>query len=249
MIFLHGWPLNHTFWKKELRYFQGKGYSTIAPDLRGHGKSDKPEKLKDYKFNKFAKDIDLIIQKEKVKNSILIGHSFGGMIALAYYSLFPKKVKAMILMDTIYENPLKHIPLIKYLNLTPFTKYVLKFIIKREKIKKKNCSYVDFSKFKDHSDFYYWLKGAKVMPLKSNLACLEEMIEFNQKKVLPKINIPTLIIEGSKDHKTPLKDVTEMAKRIKNSKLEIIKGASHDTNLRRPQEVDKIISKFINSLK
>ena len=249
MVFLHGWPLNHTFWKKELKYFQGKGYSTIAPDLRGHGKSDKPEKSKDYKFNKFAKDINLITQKEKVENFVLVGHSFGGMIALTYYSLFPEKVKAMVLMGTIYENPLKHAPFLKHLHLTPFTKFILKFILKNERIRKKHFPYVDFSKFKNHSDFFYWLKGAKVTPLNSKLACLEEMIEFNQKKVLPKINVPTLIIEGSRDSRTPLKDVTEMAKKIKNSQLGIIKGATHDPNIRRPKKVDKIISKFLNGLK
>ena len=75
------------------------------------------------------------------------------------------------------------------------------------------------------------------------------MIKFNQTNVLSKINVPTLIIEGSKDSRTPLKDVTEMAKRIKNSKLEIINGATHDTNIRRPRDVDRIISKFLNDLK
>ena len=55
LVFLHAWSHNHTVWNKELRYFQRKGYSILAPDLRGHGKSDKPEKLQDYHFNKFSK--------------------------------------------------------------------------------------------------------------------------------------------------------------------------------------------------
>lgn len=248
LIFLHGWPFNHTFWKKELEYFKKRGYSTIAPDLRGHGKSDKPGRLQDYTFDKFAKDINLIIKKEKVKDFILIGHSFGGMIALAYYSLFPQKVKALTLLGTIYENPLKHIPIIKHLHLTPFTEHTLKFILKNEKIKKKHFPYIDFTKFKDHSDFFYWLKGAEVTPLKSVLACMEEMIEFDKKDVLAKINVPTLIIEGSKDKKTPLKDVEEMTKQIKHVKLQIIEGATHDTNIKKSREVEKIIVGFLNEI-
>ncbi len=248
LIFLHGWPLNYTVWKKELGYFKKRGYSTIAPDLRGHGKSDKPERLQDYTFDKFAKDIDIIAKKERAKDFVLIGHSFGGMIALAYYSLFPQKVKALILLDTIYENPLKHLPLIKHLHLTSFTENFLKFILNNTKIKKKHFPYIDFSKFKDHNDFFYWLKGAEVTPLKSNLACLEEVIEFNQRRVLSKINIPTLIIEGSKDYKTPLDEVKKMAEKIKKAKLKIISGTGHDTNIRRSGEVEKIIFEFLNEI-
>lgn len=248
LIFLHGWPHNHTVWEKEIQ-FLCKKYSTIAPDLRGHGKSDMPENLSDYTFDKFAKDIKYIIKQEKIGNFVLIGHSFGGMIALAYYSLFPHKVDALILVDTIYENPLKHLPIIKYIGLSSLTEHLLKFILKNERIKKKHFPYVDFSRFKKHSDFFYWLKGADETALKSVLSCLEEMIEFNKKELLSKIKVPTLIIEGEKDKKTTLNDVKEMAKEIKDSRLKIVKGISHDTNILSPVAVEEYILQFLIDIK
>jgi pimeloyl-ACP methyl ester carboxylesterase len=245
LIFIHAWPHNYTVWKKELSFFQKKGYSTLAPDLRGHGKSDKPEKLSDYSFKNFSKDIEMLTKKEKISSFILVGHSFGGMVALSYYSLFPKKVRALILLDTIYENPLKHISFLKYFNLTPLTKQLLQFIVKNMSLRKQHFPELDFSRFKDHSDFYYWLQGAKVTPMKSIVACLEKMVEFNKRKLLGKIKIPTLIIEGEKDTKTALVDVKVMAKKIKGSELKIIRGASHDTNIRRSHDVEEIILEFI----
>ncbi len=248
LVFLHGWPHNHTVWKKELRYFQKKGYSTVAVDLRGHGKSDKPSRLKDYTFDRFAKDINLIINREKIQDFILIGHSLGGMIGLEMYSLFPKGIKALVLVDTIYENPLKHFSFIRHLHLTPLTEHVLKFILESDKIRKKHFPYVDFSKFKDHSDFFYWMKGAKETPMKSVLSCLEEMVEFNRKDVLKKIEVPTLIIEGEKDRRIPLDSAKVMAKKIKGAELKIIKGASHDVDIRRPNEVEHTILDFLDQI-
>ena len=248
LVFLHGWPHNHTVWEKEWRFFEKRGYSTLAPDLRGHGKSGKPQELKDYSFDNFAKDINLVIKKEKITNFVLIGHSFGGMVALSYYALFPKRIKANVLLDTIYENPLKHIPFLKYFKLTPLTEHVLKFILRNQKVHQKHHPYVDFSKLKDHADFYYWLKGAEETPVKSILACLEEMLEFNKKQVLKKIKVPTLILEGEKDTKTAVKDVKLMARHIKNSKLVIIGEATHDINIRTPRAVEKSVLQFLNNI-
>ena len=248
LVFLHGWPHNHTVWNKQLNYFHKKKYSTLTLDLRGHGKSDKPKKLEDYSFDKFARDINLIIKKEKIKKMILIGHSFGGMIALTYYSLFPKETEALVLIDTIYEDPLKKKPLIKQFYQTPLTIHALKFILGNDSLKKKHFKYINFSKFKDHSDFFYWIKGAEETPMRSIFACFKKMIKFDKKKVLSKIDVPVLIIQGEEDIRTPMWVAKTMQKQIKKSYLKIIKGASHDTNIRNPNVVAEAILEFLKSL-
>jgi proline-specific peptidase len=254
LIFLHGWPLNHTTWLKELKYFEKKKYSTIAIDLRGHGKSSKPNHPKSYTFNKFAKDIETIIKKEEVTEFILVGHSFGGMIALSYFSLFPEKPSALILIDTIYENPLKHTDEIEYKelkkhpHLTRFSRFMFEYIMENQKIQEKQFPYIDFSKLEKRDDFYYWVTGAKTTPPKSVLICLQKMIKFNKKRILSKINIPTLVLEGDQDTKTAVKDVREMAKKIKDSKFVLIKNATHDTPIQNSKQVNKEISKFLKDI-
>ena len=53
-------------WRNERVFLHKKGISTIAVDLRGHGKSGRPKLLGDYNIEKFAGDIHSIIKKEKI---------------------------------------------------------------------------------------------------------------------------------------------------------------------------------------
>ena len=248
LIFLHGWGHNHTVWKKEIAFFNKKGYDTLALDLRGHGKSGKPKRLSDYSMNNFAKDINEIIKKEKIENPLLIGHSLGGMIILKFMELFPKKAKAIILIDTTYRNPWKDVQIMKQIKLNNFNKNLFKYIFKNRELMKKHFKEYEFSKKKGYNDLFYFIKGLNLTPTVSILACLRDMLNFDAAKILKKINIPTLIIEGKSDYKTPMTVAREMHKTIKNSKLSIIKGATHDTNILKPIKVNKEIDSFLNEI-
>src|SRR3989344_2413697 len=74
LIFLHGIGGDLTVWKKYVKFFNKKGFSTIAVDFRGHGISDKANKKIDYSVENSAKDIFQIIKKEKIKHFVFIGH-------------------------------------------------------------------------------------------------------------------------------------------------------------------------------
>lgn len=243
LIFLHGWPHNHTVWNKEIVFLRKRGYSCIAIDIRGHGKSTTPSNLGDFSFDKLSSDVLCVAKNMGIRRAVIIGHSFGGMIALSLYD--KSLVKGLVLVDTLYENPLKHMAVLKHFNITPLTEHVLKFIIGREQLQKKYFPYVNFSKFKDHSDFYFWLKGAQETALKSVLCCLEDMLEFSRGDILPKIKVPTLIIEGEKDFKTSLADVISMSRKIKNAELVVVPKAYHDTNIRNPKQIEHILLNFL----
>ena len=204
LIFLHGWPLNHTCWKKEWIFFEKQNYSTIAIDLRGHGKSDKPTSFDEYTFQKFSNDVDEIIKFENIKDFVLVSHSLGGIVAQEYYLQFPKKANALVLIDTTFENPLKNLTLLKHLKLTPLTEKIIKLTLQNKKLQQKQLSYIDFSKFKTHNDFYYWLKGAKETTFQSTIVSLNKILELDNKSNLSKINVPTLILEGENDFLTPI---------------------------------------------
>ncbi len=248
LVFLHGWPHNHTVWNKEIAFLAKRGYICLALDVRGHGKSDKPRRLKDYSFDRFSSDVIQVMHKSGMRRAVIVGHSFGGMMALSFYKKYKNAVRALVLLDTLYENPLKHIPFINHFNVTPLTEHLLKYIICHESVQQKFFPYVNFSKFKDHSDFYFWLKGVKETPMKSVLCCLEEMLEFNRRDVLSRIKVPTLIIEGERDSKTTLADVKKMSKKIRKSRLVIIENAGHDTNIRNPVQVEHAMLDFLKHL-
>jgi len=246
LVFLHGWAGNWKNWKKEIDFFRKKGFSVLTLDLRGHGKSDKPEEKEKYGFESFAKDLNEIVKKENIDDFVLIGHSMGGMISLVYYKMFPEKVNALVLCDTTYKNVLEHK---KIRVLWPFVKHVLDFILKNTKVNKENFSHLDdldLTNYKNKLDYFLFYKGLYNTPLKSVFACLETMVNYDVKDILEKINIPVLIIEGSKDTIMPELESREMYKKIKGSEINFIPNGKHCVNIQNPDEVDNLILKFLD---
>jgi len=251
LIFIHGWAADWTSWKKEIDFFNRLNFPTLTLDLRGHGKSDKPNEEEKYSLYAFAKDIEYIRKKEQINKFILIGHSMGGMISLNYYKSFKSnKLKSLILCSTTYRNILEHN---RIKALSPLISNLSEFIIKNKKIKKKYFSHIKDSdltkiklkKFKNLSDYAIFLVGLQQTSLKSVFSCLEVMMNFNFKDILKKINIPTLILDGDKDPLLSTKDSKEMYKEIKNSEIDFIKNGKHYVNLESPKLINNYILKFL----
>ena len=248
LVFIHGWAADWTTWKKEIAFFQKKGYSTLTLDLRGHGQSDKPEEKDKYLLECFAKDNHTVLEKEKIKRVVLIGHSMGGAISLMYYHLFQnyKNIESFILCGTTYRNVFQHK---KIKILLPFVKQVLDFILKNEHINKRHFNHlkdIDLSKYRDSSDYSIFYHGLHNTPLKSVFACLESMLNFDLKKILPKIKSPVLIIEGEKDKILPQADSIEMHKLIRDAEIVVIPEGKHGVNIQNPELVSQKILGFLS---
>jgi pimeloyl-ACP methyl ester carboxylesterase len=70
----------------------------------------------------------------------------------------------------------------------------------------------------------------------------------DQTSLLPEINVPTLIIVGSEDTLTTPKDAELMRREIPDSRLKIIEGAAHLSNMERPAEFTSALHVFLNEL-
>ncbi|MFP4567345.1 MAG: alpha/beta fold hydrolase [Candidatus Woesearchaeota archaeon] len=249
LIFIHGWVNNWTTWKKEIIFFQKKGYSILKLDLRGHGKSDKPEEHEKYGLEYFAKDIHEIIKKENIKKFILIGHSMGGMIALKYYELYKKekKIKSLILCDTTYHKVIKN----ELMN-SPFTQRIIEFMSSKKewtKLRNPNGKIMDLSKFNKSADYFIFYEGLHNTSMSCVFSCLAEMMKFNLKKVLNTITEPTLILHGERDKLILKENSFELFQNIKNSHIEIIPEGTHFINVQNSELVDDLIFNFLNKNK
>lgn len=90
LIFIHGSGSNHSMWIPYFGHFKNK---IIAPDLRGHGRSEYGKMT----IENCAKDLLEILKKEKVKKAIVVGNSLGTTVALELYKQSPKKIKKLLL--------------------------------------------------------------------------------------------------------------------------------------------------------
>ncbi len=248
LFFVHGWLENWTCFKKEINYFKKKGHPIIYMDIRGHGKSDIPNKREGYHLDLIVEDIILILNELSLKRKIvLIGHSMGGMVSLLFASKHQKLLEKLVLLDTSYKGFSK-VKVNKYLKLPSvkgeFFSHVVNFIAKHEK------KYVHFEKEEDMSKItfkneYEWLASHVIKsPITSILFFLDEMYDLNLKKNLRKIKTDTLILAGEQDEFFPQKVEKEMNKFLPNSKL-IMFVDNHINVVLHADKISKTINKFI----
>jgi len=89
VLFLHGFPLDHTNWLPVIEKLSGAG-RLIAPDLRGFGQSDAPAGIA--RMSLFADDAAGLLDMLEVEKAVVVGHSMGGYASLAFYRKYPERV-------------------------------------------------------------------------------------------------------------------------------------------------------------
>jgi pimeloyl-ACP methyl ester carboxylesterase len=87
VVMLHGLASNARIWELVAPYLVEGGLAPLAPDLRGHGLTDKPDG--DYGFDSFRGDLAAFIHGLNIERPLLVGHSWGAMVVLDYAARFP----------------------------------------------------------------------------------------------------------------------------------------------------------------
>jgi pimeloyl-ACP methyl ester carboxylesterase len=86
-VLLHGLASNARIWELTAPLLAQAGLRLFAPDLRGHGLTDKPDG--DYGFDVYARDLAAFFNALDLERPLLVGHSWGAMLALDYAARFP----------------------------------------------------------------------------------------------------------------------------------------------------------------
>lgn len=222
IILLHGWNQDKRVWF-QIENKLSKDFNVFSLDWPGFGNENKPKA--DWGIPEYSVWLENQIENMHLNNIILIGHSFGGRVVAYTASKNPSWLKAIILSGTpcIYE-PNK---------LVKTRVFLIKIFGKIVPQKIKNL-------FLSKEDLDAREKGMKVIRYKA--------ITFDQKEFLPKISIPTLIINGKKDIENPIKIVKGMHSLIPNSKLIILENLGHNIFIENENLFYGKVKNFIKNL-
>ena len=237
IFFLHGITENHTLFEKQIEAFKEE-YNVIIWDCPCHGKSRPYEQ---FSYSNVVADMKKIIDAEGIGEVILVGQSLGGMIAQYFISCYPDMVKGFVAIDS-----------------APFGNYYSKsdiFWLKQlewmsrmfpnkmlRKAMAKACGTTEYSQNK----MLEMLSDYNKKEL-CHLLYVGEAAFIPENKEID-ILCPVILILGEKDKVGKVCSYNKKWTERKGYELCIIKGAGHNSNEDKPDEVNDIIKRFIENL-
>jgi pimeloyl-ACP methyl ester carboxylesterase len=105
VVFLHGVLNDHSVWILQTRWFAHHGYNVLAPDLPGHGRSEGEPPAS---VEEAAGFVLALLDAAKVEQAVLVGHSFGALVALEAAARAPQRVRKLALVGVAF--PMKVSP-------------------------------------------------------------------------------------------------------------------------------------------
>jgi pimeloyl-ACP methyl ester carboxylesterase len=228
LVFLHGWGDSLQTFSNLINEIGGN-YEIYALDLPGFGGTQRPETpwtLDDYA--QFVKDW---INKIGInKDYCLLGHSFGGAVAVVGVGDNYLKPKKLVLIASAGIR-----------NKQPFRKSAMRTVSKAGKIPLYLLPAGKAAKIK--RSFYNKI-GSDMLLVPSMRQTFVKTVSQDAREQAKKIKIPTMLIFGSRDKETPLSDGQILNSSIIGSKLEVIEGG-HFIHQEQPKAVAELIERFL----
>ena len=226
LLFLAAWTFNSSAWGSHIVALNARGYRCIAPDRRGHGRSDMP--AAGYDLDTLTEDVAAIIEQRDLRDVTLVAHSMGSIEAVNYLARHGSDRIARLVL------------------VAPTTPFLVKTednpdAIPKPMIDAQNEAIAqDFPKWMAANEppFFMpdtpeitraWIREMMLsVPLPVALACRKTISFADLRTAAAGIDRPTLIVQGDKDASAPLPLTgAKTARLIKGSRLTVYEGAPH----------------------
>ncbi|MBI3633327.1 MAG: alpha/beta hydrolase [Candidatus Vogelbacteria bacterium] len=238
LFFVHGVGGDLDAWQYVKNFLLAKKYSAVAMDIRGHGHSGHPRKPEAYKLERFVEDVIEVFDAEQLDKVILIGHSLGAVLTTHITLAHQKRVEKLILIAGSYLPP-SYFKIPGSFALTDFLA-----LISPPPVRAGHSIYPSQKHHKD-IEIFGLMRTIARNSVMSYILSSREILKNDLTTELTKIEVPTLIISGSKDSVFPTNISELMHSQIKNSQLKIIKEANHVVVLNNAEETAELIGEFL----
>jgi pimeloyl-ACP methyl ester carboxylesterase len=228
VVFLHGAGMDHSVWALQSRWFASRGWSVLAPDLPGHGRSEgaPPPRIVD-----MANWTAALIEAAGLARAVLVGHSMGALVALETAARHGDLVSALALVGAARAMPV-HPDMIASARAGTFDAVAM----------------VSLWGLGPHA-----AQGGSPSPGQWMLGACQRLLEQAPAGALAndlsacdaygdateaagRVCCPTTIVAGERDMMTPLKGAKALAAAIPGARLVALAGAGHMLMVERPDE-------------
>ncbi len=236
VMFLHPIGTRAAFWDAVVERISDR-YRCITVDLRGHGDSDVPNRR--FSLDDLADDAIELLRMERGSGAILVGCSFGGMVAQGVALKAPELLAGIVLADTSHrqtdegrkitqqraDDSLKGMPAMLDSTLTRW--FPPRFLaLDPPEVRACRTWLLD-----DDPVVFSW--------------GWEAIRDLSYGERLKDIALPALVLRGSVDASTPRETMQEMARLLPRARYVEIEGAGHVAPLEQPEAFATILREFL----
>ena len=236
LVLIHGIGGSTQSWER-VAPLLSPHYQVLTFDVRGHGKSDKPEG--DYSAELFASDLAALLNTLGIGSAHVLGHSMGGVIALRFALDFPEFCDALIVSSssaevnpqgTKYWQDMAAKILEKGMEASPFEPARM---FTKDFIDKNPEAVAEYARRQSANDPSCYARAALAIS------------SYNYNEELGKIRCPTLIFVGGQDVLTPPGGSVKMSRLIPGSRLIIFEGCGHVSYMEQPDVISNAVLNFL----
>lgn len=237
LVFLHGVGSDKSVWEFQLKE-SSKKRRVVAFDYPGYGESDLPPN--DLTRGEIAAYIFGAMDALSIEKAHVCGLSMGGVIALEMFAQNPNRIASLILANTFAKHPNgaamanRSTDFVQNHSMREFAEQRIGFLVAPE------------------TDGAIWREVVEAMAQidkKSYRWASAAVWTADYTDLLPKINVPTLVIGGDLDQPTPPDLSRDLAENIRSAKMAIILGAAHLSNLDQPDAFNRLVEMFVGGIR
>lgn len=235
IVLLHGFCENSTCFNKQVFFLQ-QYFCVITPDLPGVGNSSTTNNTS---MESMADEVFLILEKEKISSCIMLGHSMGGYVTLAFAKKYSHILKGFGLMHSTAfadseERKLKRDQAIKVIKEKGSDFYVVNFI--------PPLFSAEFNDKEIINEFI--LEGKRTSNEGLTQALLAMKSRPDSISFLQQTSLPVLFIVGKNDTIIPEKDIFYQASLCKQSEIIYLQNSAHMGFIEEPEIFSDAIKNF-----
>ncbi|MET0895578.1 MAG: alpha/beta hydrolase [Acidimicrobiia bacterium] len=238
LLFLHGAVCDSRVWRVELESF-ADAFTVVAWDTPGCGRSDDPPD--DFRMGDFADCLIGFVEALDLGRPHVLGHSWGSTLALEMCRRQPGLVRTLVLVGA-YAGWAGSLPEGEVQQRLEFALEVANDGPDRFQPASMHGLFSDVMP-KDRADELAGLMS-EIHPVGTRTMAYA-LAEADLRDVLPMIEVPTLLVYGDADTRSPLTVANELHRAIPGSTLSVLPGLGHECYLESPTLFENVVRPFL----